>query len=210
LKVLWVKTQDPTVFNKANIRAIANEKVWGHSENKAWHTRHFLQREGPSVQFFSEQRPTSFLAQLAFHATQRLGWHGSVSSTDQAKMQNIIFLLLWLLNGQLLESSDSNRSASTGLNLSSFVSMFVLTRALFTTNEILSAVSTELERKAYLAKMNYYPNTRCGDTRSAGPPEVQGPMQPHRLHWLKAGPGEVHQSNQIMPMCNSFIQLWAT
>jgi len=22
--------------------------------------------------------------------------------------------------------------------------------------------------------------------------------------------GEVHQSNQILPICNSFIQLWAT
>jgi len=37
--------------------------------------------------------------------------------------------------------------------------MFIVTRALF---EILSAVSTEFERKEYLAKMNYYPNTWRG------------------------------------------------
>ena len=57
-----------------------------------------------------------------------------------------------------------------GLNLSSFVSsMFVLTRALFVNNEILQAVSTEFERKEYLAKMNYYPNTWRGAPRGAGP-----------------------------------------
>jgi len=101
--------------------------------------------------------------------------------------------------------------------------MFVLTRALFANNEILSAVSKEFERKEYLAKMNYYPNTwrgaprgtgppeardhqrhgttrgtgppeardhqRHGTTRGAGPPEARGPMQPHWLHRLKAGPG---------------------
>jgi len=62
LKVVWVKTQDPTVFDKTIIRVITNEKVWGHSENKVWRTGHFSQREDPSVQYFSEQRPTSFLA----------------------------------------------------------------------------------------------------------------------------------------------------
>ena len=46
----------------SHIRAIENEKVWVHSENKVWRTRHLSQREGPSVQFFSEQRSTSFLA----------------------------------------------------------------------------------------------------------------------------------------------------
>jgi len=35
-----------------NIRTITNEKVWGHSENKVWRTRHFSQSEGPSVQIF--------------------------------------------------------------------------------------------------------------------------------------------------------------
>jgi len=30
--------------------------------------------------------------------------------------------------------------------------------------------------------MNNYPNTWCV------PPEARGPMQPHRLHWLKADP----------------------
>jgi len=46
--------------------------------------------------------------------------------------------------------------------------MFVLTRALFANNEILSAVSTEFERKEYLAKMDYYPNTWRGVPRGSG------------------------------------------
>jgi len=29
---------------------------------------------------------------------------------------------------------------------------------------------------------------RRGATRGVGPPEARGPMQPHRLHRLKAGP----------------------
>jgi len=47
--------------------------------------------------------------------------------------------------------------------------MFVLTRALFADNEILLAISTEFERKEYLAKMNYYPNTWRGTPGDAGP-----------------------------------------
>jgi len=39
------------------------------SENKAWRTRHFSRCESPSLQFFSEQRPTNVLAQLVLHAT---------------------------------------------------------------------------------------------------------------------------------------------
>jgi len=65
-------TQDPTVFDKANIRAITNEKVCRHSENKVWRTRHFSQCESPILQFFSEQRPTNVLAQLALHVAQHL------------------------------------------------------------------------------------------------------------------------------------------
>jgi len=34
--------------------------------------------------------------------------------------------------------------------------------------------------------MNYYPNTWRGVPRGTGPPEVRGPMQPHRLYRLKA------------------------
>jgi len=45
--------------------------------------------------------------------------------------------------------------------------MFVLTRELFANNEILSAVSTEFERKEYLAKMDYYPNTWRGPNATA-------------------------------------------
>jgi len=47
--------------------------------------------------------------------------------------------------------------------------MFVQTRVLFANNEILSALSTEFERKEYLAKINYYPNAWRGATRGAGP-----------------------------------------
>jgi len=39
--------QDPTVFDKANIRVITNEKVWGHSENKVWRTIHFFPTRKP-------------------------------------------------------------------------------------------------------------------------------------------------------------------
>jgi len=68
LKPVWVKTQDPTVFDEANIRAITNEKVWGHKGNKVWRTRYLSQSECPSLRFFSEG-PTNVLAQLALHAT---------------------------------------------------------------------------------------------------------------------------------------------
>jgi len=53
--------------------------------------------------------------------------------------------------------------------------MFVPTRALFANNEILYDVSTEFERKEYLAKMNYYPNTWRGAPGDAGSPEARGP-----------------------------------
>jgi len=46
--------------------------------------------------------------------------------------------------------------------------MFVLTRVLFANNEILSSLSTEFERKEYLAKINYYPNEWRGATRGGG------------------------------------------
>jgi len=65
--------------------------------------------------------------------------------------------------------------------------MFVLTRAVFANNKILSAVSTEFERKQYLAKMNNYPDTWCRALSGEKPREARGPIQ-HRLHRLKAGP----------------------
>jgi len=42
-------------------------------------------------------------------------------------------------------------------------------------------------RKEYLAKLNNLPNHH-----GAGPPEARGPMQPHRLHRLKAGPESIY------------------
>jgi len=53
--------------------------------------------------------------------------------------------------------------------------MFVLRRALFANNEISSAVSIKFERKEYLAKMNYCPNTWRGAPRDARPPEARAP-----------------------------------
>ena len=58
LKEVWMKTQGPTVFYKTNIRAITNEKVWGHRGQKVWRTRYLSQSEGPSLQFFSGQADT--------------------------------------------------------------------------------------------------------------------------------------------------------
>jgi len=123
LKVVWVKTQDPTVFDKANIRAITNEKVWEHSENKVWRTRHFSQREGPSVQFFFRTTANKLFGTTSVSRySTSLGRLPRQADTVQCpaqtkqKMKNITLLLLWL-NGELLESSDSNRSASTGLTL---------------------------------------------------------------------------------------------
>jgi len=45
------------------------------------------------------------------------------------------------------------------------------------------SLSTILERKEYLAKMNNLPNHH-----RAGLPAVRGPMERRRLHRLKAGP----------------------
>ena len=50
--MVWVTTQDPTVFDKANIRAVTNEKVWGKSENKVWRTRHFFPTRRPQLAIF--------------------------------------------------------------------------------------------------------------------------------------------------------------
>jgi len=62
--------QDPTVFDKANKRAITNEKVWGHRENKVWRTTHLSQSEGPSLHCFQNNDQQTFWHTL--HATQHL------------------------------------------------------------------------------------------------------------------------------------------
>jgi len=152
-----------------------------------------------------------------FWATAQTGWHGSVSSTDQAKIAkyNAFCCYGWIsycYKKSLVGVFGLEQKVYVyGLNLSSFVSRFVLTRVLFANNEILSAVSTEFERKEYLAKIDYCPNTWRGATRGAWPPEARGhqrrvatrgawppearghpeargPMQPHRLPRLKTGP----------------------
>jgi len=48
----------------------------------------------------------------------------------------------------------------------------------------LISLSTSLLRKEYLVKISNLLNHH-----GAGAPEARGPMQPHRLHRLKAGPG---------------------
>jgi len=91
-----------------------------------------------------------------------------VSSTDQAtnaKYNTFAAVVEWPTVGVF----KLEQVCVHGFNLSSFVSIFVPTRPLFANNEILSAVSTEFERKAYLAKMNYYPHTWRGAPRGAGP-----------------------------------------
>jgi len=52
LKVVWYKTQDPTVFDKVNIRTITNEKVWGHSESKSGAKDIFPNAKTPACNFF--------------------------------------------------------------------------------------------------------------------------------------------------------------
>jgi len=59
--------------------------------------------------------------------------------------------------------------------------MFVLTKVLFAHNEILSAVSTEFERKGVFGKNELLSKHMA-----------RGRMQPHRLHRLKAGPAYMH------------------
>jgi len=50
-------------------------------------------------------------------------------------------------------------------------------------------LTTILVRKEYLAKINNLPKHH-----GAGPTEARGPMQPHRLHRLKAGPDYCNSS----------------
>jgi len=47
-------------------------------------------------------------------------------------------------------------------------------------------------RKKYLAKINNLSNHH-----GAGPPEARGPMQPHRLHRLKAGPAAQYKTTWL-------------
>jgi len=47
----------------------------------------------------------------------------------------------------------------------------------------LISLSIILVRNEYLAKIYNLLNQH-----RAGAPEAQGPIQPHRLHWLEAGP----------------------
>ena len=52
MKVVWVKMQDPTVFDKANIRAITNEKVWGTVKIKLGALDIFPNGKAPACNFF--------------------------------------------------------------------------------------------------------------------------------------------------------------
>ena len=61
-------------------------------------------------------------------------------------------------------------------------SPFIWMRTLLASN-VISRFCWILECKGYLAKVNNLPNDR-----GTGPPEARGPMQPHRLHRLQAGP----------------------
>jgi len=109
-----------------------------------------------------------------FWATAQTGRHVSVSSTDQAKnaKHNTFCCYGWMANCWSFRNRIGLR-----LHLFSFVSMIVVTRALFANNEMWSAVSTEFERSKYLAKVNYHPNTWRGAPRGAGPPETRAPQR---------------------------------
>jgi len=58
--VVWVKTQDPTVFDKSNIRAIANEKVWGTVEIKFGTLDIFPNAKAPACNFFQDNDQQDF------------------------------------------------------------------------------------------------------------------------------------------------------
>ena len=175
-------------------------KKYGGTEDKVQRTIHFSQREAPSVHLFFFRTTTNKLFSItsascnstSFGQLPRRADTVQCPAQTKQKLQNITpfaAMVEWPAVGIF---GREQKVCVYGLNLSSSVSMFVLTRALFANNEILSAVSTEFERKEYLAKMNYYPNTWRGAPRGAGPPEARGPKQPHRLHRLKAAPGYKH------------------
>jgi len=67
---------------------------------------------------------------------------------------------------------------------------------------IFISLSPILVRKEYLAKMS-----NQSKRHGAGPSEARGPMQPHRLHRLKAGRcvcnPTVLSSTQLQKVCNS-------
>jgi len=62
--------------------------------------------------------------------------------------------------------------------------LLVLTRAFFVNNEIYMAFVLNSQAQGVSGKKNNLPKHH-----SAGPTEARSPMQLHRLHRLKAGPG---------------------
>jgi len=50
----------------------------------------------------------------------------------------------------------------------------------------------------YLAKMNNLPKHHGAGPQRRGATEARGPMQLHRLHRLKAGPGWDGQKNEVI------------
>ena len=56
LKVVWVKTQDTTVFDKANIRAITSEKVWGTVKIKFGALDIYPNAKAPGCNFFRNKQ----------------------------------------------------------------------------------------------------------------------------------------------------------
>jgi len=58
--VVWVKVQDPTVFDKANIRAITNENVWGTVKIKFGARDIFPNAKDPPCNFFQNNDQQAF------------------------------------------------------------------------------------------------------------------------------------------------------
>jgi len=65
--------------------------------------------------------------------------------------------------------------------------LLILTRAFFVNNEIHMAFLLNSQAQDVPGKMTNLPKHH-----GAGSPEARGPMEQHRLHWLKAGPGSYY------------------
>jgi len=115
--------------SRRRIKQFSIKLTWGPSQMKKFRGTVkiksgaldiFPNAKAPACNFFQNNYQQTFwhnercMLLSIFWPTAQTGWHVSVSSADQAKYAKYnTFCCLWL-NGQLLESSDSNtRSAST-------------------------------------------------------------------------------------------------
>ena len=95
-------------------------------------------------------------------------------------------------------STALTRELSTFAN--SRGNLLVLTRAFFVINEIYMAFVLNSQAQGVSGKMNILPKHH-----GAGPPEARGPMQLHRLHRLKAGPGGAGSGAWNLSSCSTDV-----